>query len=141
MTLTIGVTGPDKETQTAAAETLIAALTKRGYAVGAIKSHAHGDFDLDRPGKASYRHRAAGARETVLTSPTMLACIRYRDADPKLPEAVVCFGPEIEMIVTDGFAQAADIMVTAPIADLDAVVNTAVGRLALSGDTSRESGA
>ncbi len=117
MTLTIGIKSEDKEAKTSAAETLIAELTARGLKVGAIKSHTHGGFDLDRPGKASYRHRAAGAVETVMSSPEVLADVRYRAASPSLAEALSRFSPDIDIIVCDGFADQADMTVTAPISD------------------------
>ena len=51
-------------------EKLIAEMVDRGHDVGSIKHHSHVGFDIDHPGKDSYRHRAAGATETVIASPT-----------------------------------------------------------------------
>ena len=42
-------------------------LVARGLRVALIK-HAHHDFDVDQPGKDSYRHRAAGASEVLVAS-------------------------------------------------------------------------
>jgi molybdopterin-guanine dinucleotide biosynthesis protein len=133
MAITIGITGPDKETRTVAAERLIAELAARGFAVGSVKSHSHGDFDLDRPGKATFRHRAAGAQETVMASATMLAYVRHREQPPTLAEAVSFFSSEIDIIVSDGWFDAADIKVTAPLADAAAVADQAQARLARPG--------
>jgi molybdopterin-guanine dinucleotide biosynthesis protein len=125
MAITIGITGPDKETRTVAAEQLIAELTARGFAVGSVKSHSHGDFDLDRPGKATYRHRAAGAQETVMASATMLAYVRHREQAPTLAEAVSYFSSAVDIIVSDGWFDDADMKVTAPLADAAAVADQA----------------
>ncbi|MCL1960316.1 MAG: molybdopterin-guanine dinucleotide biosynthesis protein B [Desulfovibrionaceae bacterium] len=56
-------------------ERLIAALKARGLRVSTIK-HAHHSFDIDHPGKDSFRHRAAGAFEVVVASDTRLALMR-----------------------------------------------------------------
>jgi molybdopterin-guanine dinucleotide biosynthesis protein B len=48
-------------------EKLITYLTKLGYKISVIK-HTHHRFDVDRPGKDSYRHREAGAGEVLLVS-------------------------------------------------------------------------
>lgn len=48
-------------------EALIPRLTARGLRVSLIK-HAHHQFDVDQPGKDSFRHRVAGASEVLVTS-------------------------------------------------------------------------
>ena len=48
-------------------EQLIAFLTERAYKVSVIK-HTHHHFDIDKPGKDSYRHREAGASEVLMLS-------------------------------------------------------------------------
>ena len=48
-------------------EKLITYLTEKGYKISVIK-HTHHRFDVDRPGKDSYRHREAGAGEVLLVS-------------------------------------------------------------------------
>jgi len=63
----IGLAGWSGSGKTTLAEKLIAALTKRGLDVATIK-HAHHAFDADTPGKDSYRHRAAGARQVIVSS-------------------------------------------------------------------------
>lgn len=63
----IGLAGWSGSGKTTLAEKLIAALTARGLDVATIK-HAHHAFDADTPGKDSYRHRAAGARQVIVSS-------------------------------------------------------------------------
>lgn len=53
--------------KTSLMESVIQCLARRGYRVAAIK-HAHHDFDIDKPGKDSYRHRQAGARQVIVSS-------------------------------------------------------------------------
>ena len=56
-------------------ERLIPALKLRGQRVSVVK-HAHHDFDIDQPGKDTWRHREAGAFEVVVASYRRLALIR-----------------------------------------------------------------
>ena len=56
-------------------EQLIPALKMRGLRVSVVKL-AHHDFDIDHPGKDTYRHREAGAFEVVVASDRRLALMR-----------------------------------------------------------------
>ncbi|WP_372828043.1 molybdopterin-guanine dinucleotide biosynthesis protein B [Polaromonas sp.] len=67
-----GYSGPGKTTLV---ESLIAVLKLRGLRVSVVK-HAHHKFDIDHPGKDTWRHRQAGAFEVVVASENRLALIR-----------------------------------------------------------------
>ncbi|GAB2532869.1 MULTISPECIES: molybdopterin-guanine dinucleotide biosynthesis protein B [unclassified Simplicispira] len=56
-------------------EQLIPLLRQQGQRVSVVK-HAHHRFDMDHPGKDSYRHREAGAFEVVIASDRRLALVR-----------------------------------------------------------------
>lgn len=62
-----GFAGWSGSGKTTLIERLIPRLTARGLAVSLVK-HAHHEFDIDRPGKDSHRHREAGCREVLITS-------------------------------------------------------------------------
>lgn len=62
-----GFAGYSGSGKTTLIEQLIPRFVERGLRVSLIK-HAHHSFDVDRPGKDSYRHREAGASEVLLTS-------------------------------------------------------------------------
>ena len=51
-------------------------LVARGWDVGSVKHHSHVGFEIDYPGKDSYRHREAGASETVIACPGQMAHIK-----------------------------------------------------------------
>ena len=72
----IAVVGRHNSGKTTLVVKLISELASRGFDVGSIKHHSHGDFDIDYPGKDSYRHREAGATDTVIASPNKLARVR-----------------------------------------------------------------
>jgi molybdopterin-guanine dinucleotide biosynthesis adapter protein len=63
----IGLAGWSGAGKTTLLTRLIPALTDRGLQVSTVK-HAHHHFDVDRPGKDSYRHREAGAAEVIVSS-------------------------------------------------------------------------
>ncbi|MES2715626.1 MAG: molybdopterin-guanine dinucleotide biosynthesis protein B [Pseudomonadota bacterium] len=71
----VGFCGPSGVGKTTLIEGVIAGLKARGLRVSVIK-HAHKQFDIDRPGKDSHRHREAGATEVLVASAQRLALLR-----------------------------------------------------------------
>jgi molybdopterin-guanine dinucleotide biosynthesis protein MobB len=83
---------------------LIPILNERGLKVGLVK-HSHHDFDIDQPGKDSYRLRKAGASPVVLVSSHRRAVItELPSKEPTLAEQLYCF-PEgsVDMVIVEGF--------------------------------------
>ena len=70
-----GFAGFSGSGKTTLVERLIPALKLMGLRVSVAK-HAHHDFDIDRPGKDTYRHREAGAFEVIVASDRRLALMR-----------------------------------------------------------------
>lgn len=71
----VGFAGYSGSGKTTLVERLIPALKARGLRVSIVK-HAHHDFDIDHPGKDTWRHREAGAFEVVAASDRRLALMR-----------------------------------------------------------------
>ena len=71
----VGFSGFSGSGKTTLVERLIPALKLRGLRVSVVK-HAHHKFDIDHPGKDTYRHREAGAFEVIVASDKRLALIR-----------------------------------------------------------------
>ena len=71
----IGLAGWSGAGKTTLIVRLIHELNLRGVRVSTIK-HAHHGFDVDRPGKDLYEHRAAGAHEVLVASANRLALMR-----------------------------------------------------------------
>jgi molybdopterin-guanine dinucleotide biosynthesis protein B len=69
--------------KTTLVESLIPALKMRGLRVSVVK-HAHHDFDIDHPGKDTWRHREAGAFEVVVASDRRLALMREFEQPARL---------------------------------------------------------
>ena len=60
----VAVVGRHNSGKTTLVERLIAELVARGLDVGSVKHHSHAGFDIDYPGKDSYRHGRAGGRHS-----------------------------------------------------------------------------
>ena len=83
----LGVIGWSGSGKTALLVALIPLLRGRGISVSTIK-HTHHGFDMDRPGKDSYRHREAGAHEVLVASTHRWALLHeVEGAEPPLPNS------------------------------------------------------
>ena len=82
---------------------LIPALVARGLSVSTIK-HAHSGFDVDQTGKDSYAHRAAGAREVLVSSAARFALMHeLRGApEPSVEDLVARMSP-VDLLLIEGF--------------------------------------
>lgn len=98
-----GITGWKNAGKTGLMERLVTEITRRGITVSTIK-HAHHSFDVDHPGKDSYRHRAAGASEVLLASRTRVALMQELcDApEPTLAELLARLNP-VDLILIEGY--------------------------------------
>jgi len=101
-----GVTGWKNAGKTTLMERLVAVITARGFTVSTVK-HAHHDADIDQPGRDSYRHRAAGARQVILASPGRWALMtELRGADePTLADLLARLTP-VDLVLVEGFKTA-----------------------------------
>ena len=72
----VSFVGRHNSGKTTLIEKVIGELVARGRDVGSVKHHSHAGFEIDYPGKDSYRHRAAGASETVIACPGKIARIK-----------------------------------------------------------------
>ncbi len=83
-------------------EKVIADLKGRGYRVGVIKHDAH-RFDIDHPGKDSYRLTAAGADTMLISSPEKLAMVKNHAASPPIEELISTYFNDVDIVLTEGF--------------------------------------
>ena len=97
-----GVIGWKNAGKTSLMERLVAHITGLGVSVSTIK-HVHHDVDLDQPGKDTFRHRAAGATETVLASAHRFALMReHRGPEPELPAILKRLAP-VDLVLVEGY--------------------------------------
>ena len=69
-----GLAGFSNSGKTTISISLIKIFKERGFSIGTIK-HAHHDFEIDKPGKDSWRHREAGSQEIIVSSSKRIAHI------------------------------------------------------------------
>lgn len=98
----ISFVGRHNSGKTTLIERVISELVARGHDIGSIKHHHHANFEIDHPGKDSFRHRAAGASETVIASPTQLARIKTLSEELECSEIVRSM-PGHDLVVVEGY--------------------------------------
>jgi len=102
----VGKSGSGKTTLL---EKVIAELTRRGYRVATIKHHTHSS-DVDIPGKDTWRHARAGAREVVLKGEGVVAVFKSLDTQPGLPELLALID-DADIVLTEGFHREGSTMI------------------------------
>ncbi len=102
----LGFAGWSGAGKTTLVEQLIAGLTARGLRVALIK-HAHHGFDVDQPGKDSWRHRQAGAAQVLVVSDARWALMHeLRGAPaPTLDEQLALLSP-CDLVLVEGYKAA-----------------------------------
>ncbi len=102
----VGFAGFSGSGKTTLVERLIPALKLRGLRVSVVK-HAHHKFDIDHPGKDTYRHREAGAFEVVVASDQRLALIREfeRPAQLTVHHLIAELYEGVDWVLVEGFKE------------------------------------
>jgi molybdopterin-guanine dinucleotide biosynthesis protein B len=103
----LGFAGFSGSGKTTLIEALLPRLAAQGLVVSVIKQ-SHHDFEVDVPGKDSWRHRQAGAREVLLTSPHrwMLVHELRGRPEPNLATQIGRLSP-CDLVLVEGFRHAA----------------------------------
>lgn len=101
-----GMAGWSGSGKTTLVERLIPEFTARGLRIAVIK-HAHHGFDLDRPGKDSYRHRAAGATQVLMLSNERWVLMHELRgaAEPTLAQQLALLAP-CDLVLIEGYKAA-----------------------------------
>jgi molybdopterin-guanine dinucleotide biosynthesis protein B len=99
----IGLAGWSGAGKTTLLTRLIPHFLKEGLRVSVIK-HAHHGFDVDAPGKDSWRHRQSGAEEVLVSSGKRWALMHeLRGAsEPRLPELLAKMS-RVDLVIVEGF--------------------------------------
>ena len=100
---TFGFAGYSGSGKTTLIEKLIPVFVERKLRVSLVK-HAHHTFDIDQPGKDSYRHRHAGCQEVLITSSRRWAVMHeLRGApEPTLSDHIAHISP-CDLLLVEGF--------------------------------------
>lgn len=99
----IGLAGWSGSGKTTLITKVLPRLIARGFRVSTLK-HAHHGFDLDRPGKDSFMHRAAGATEVVISSARRFAILHELREEPEwdLVRLLAKLSP-VDLVLVEGF--------------------------------------
>ncbi|HEY2891013.1 MAG TPA: molybdopterin-guanine dinucleotide biosynthesis protein B, partial [Dongiaceae bacterium] len=99
----IGLAGWSGSGKTTLLMRLLPELIRRGYRVSTMK-HAHHEFDVDQPGKDSWRHRGAGATEVLVASANRWALMHELrgSAEPSAAELMKHMTP-VDLLIIEGF--------------------------------------
>jgi molybdopterin-guanine dinucleotide biosynthesis protein B len=97
----ISIVGNSGSGKTTFLEKLIPEIVRRGLKVGTIKHHGHG-FDMDKPGKDSWRHKQAGASTTMISSPSKIGLVMDVDVDHN-PYDLIHFFKGMDIILAEGY--------------------------------------
>lgn len=98
----IGKSGAGKTTLL---EKVITELKRRGYRLAAVKHHSHSNFDIDTPGKDSWRFAQAGSDQVVISTPGKVASYRKLTHELSLDEIAAGIS-DVDLILVEGYRQA-----------------------------------
>ncbi len=98
-----GLVGRSGSGKTTLMERLLPIVRSHGLTVSTVK-HAHHGFDIDKPGKDSWRHREAGAEEVLLISGGRWALLHEvrEEAEPTLEDLLPRLAP-VDLVLVEGF--------------------------------------
>ena len=97
----VSLVGKSGVGKTTALERIIGELKQRGYRVGTIKHDTHG-FDVDKPGKDSWRHARAGSDVVVISGPRKMVLIRQLEREMPVDEVLSLMG-DLDLVITEGY--------------------------------------
>ena len=102
MTAAISIVGRKNSGKTTLIERLLPELAGRGRRVATIKHDAH-DFEIDVPGKDTWRHREAGSDTTVIASSSKVAMVRRTEREAELQELLRLIDRSYDLVLVEGF--------------------------------------
>ncbi len=102
----VAIVGKSDSGKTTLVEKVVPELVKLGLRVGTVKHDAH-SFEIDHPGKDSWRHGQAGAEAYCIASPARLAFIARLDEELELVEIVERFYEGFDIVVAEGYKRTA----------------------------------
>jgi molybdopterin-guanine dinucleotide biosynthesis protein B len=88
--------------KTTVIERLIPILVGKGLKVAVIKHHPH-DFEIDIPGKDTYRYKQAGATMSILASPGKVAVVEDTGTELTLEEIITRYIHDVDLLIVEGF--------------------------------------
>jgi molybdopterin-guanine dinucleotide biosynthesis adapter protein len=136
----ITIIGKSGSGKTTLLEGLIPELSRRGYRIATVKHHSHAGFDVDVPGKDSWRHAQAGSVHVIIAAPDKIASYRQLKKELMLSE-IVQEVHDADLILVEGYKQAGYPSLEVQRAEVSTeLVGTAEQRFAIAADRPLEIG-
>jgi molybdopterin-guanine dinucleotide biosynthesis protein B len=101
----ITIIGKSGSGKTTLLEKLVAELKRRGYKIATIKHHSHRGFEIDKPGKDSWRFAQAGSDHVIIAAPDKIASYRKIEREFSLDEIAAGI-TDVDLILVEGYKQA-----------------------------------
>lgn len=101
----VSFVGDSGSGKTSLLEGIIRELKQRGYRVAVVK-HAPCGFEIDYPGKDSWRLAQAGSDIVVISSPQKMAFIEQGEEELSLEQIVTMVTGKVDIVLTEGYKQA-----------------------------------
>ena len=101
----ISVVGNSGVGKTTLLEKLVRELKSRGYRVAAIKHDAH-NFQMDHPGKDTYRLAEAGSDAVIISAAGRLALLEKVEEERSLDDLAAMVSDRVDIILTEGYRRA-----------------------------------
>ncbi len=100
----VSLIGRSNTGKTTVIERIIPLMKAKGIRVATLKHHIH-DFEIDREGKDTYRHKKAGARIAMIASPKKLALVEDFEREMTLREILQRHVKDVDLVIVEGFKQ------------------------------------
>ena len=131
------IVGKTNAGKTTVMEGVIARLKEKGYRVATIKHDVHG-FEVDKPGKDTWRHAQAGSDAVIITSAQKLALIKKMDHDAPLEELRGLLGLGYDIILAEGFKDSPELKIEVHRRERGAILCTEEEMVALEAPAQRD---
>lgn len=101
----VAFVGYQNSGKTTLVEKVISRLTQRGVRVGSVKHHGHKGFEIDQPGKDSWRHAQAGSRHVGLISPDAYAEYARTSEEVTVTDILTRY-TDVDAVIVEGYKAA-----------------------------------
>ena len=101
----VSIVGQSQSGKTTLLERLIGEFRERGYRVAVVK-HTVEDFEMDRPGKDTWRYAEAGSDAVAISSPHRMALLKPQENNDSLEGILHLLGEDFDLVLVEGFHEA-----------------------------------
>jgi len=101
----VTVIGKSGSGKTTLMEKLIFEMKVRGFKIGTLKRHFHSGFEVDQPGRDSWRHAQAGSEHVIIAAPDKIASYRLLQQELEFEDILKEF-EDLDLILVEGYKSA-----------------------------------